>query len=47
MASFFLGAVGNATATYYNVHAEYPRQSGYAAHLGDSWRVSPKLTLKL
>jgi hypothetical protein len=45
MASFYLGAVGNASATFYNVHAEYPRQSGYAAHLGDSWRMTPKLTL--
>ncbi|MFZ0745967.1 MAG: carboxypeptidase-like regulatory domain-containing protein [Terracidiphilus sp.] len=45
MASFYLGAVGGASVSYYNVHAEYPRQYGYAAHLGDSWRVSPKLTL--
>lgn len=45
MASFYLGAVGSASVTYYNVHAEYPRQYGYAAHLGDSWRVNPKLTL--
>jgi hypothetical protein len=45
MASFYLGAVGNASVTYYNVHAEYPRQYGYAAHLGDSWRMTPKLTL--
>jgi hypothetical protein len=45
MASFYLGAVGGASVTYYNVHAEYPRQYGYAAHLGDSWRITPKLTL--
>jgi hypothetical protein len=45
MASFYLGAVGGASVTYYNVHAEYPRQYGYAAHLGDSWRINPKLTL--
>lgn len=45
MASFYLGAVGGASATYYNVHAEYPRQSGWAAHVGDTWRVNPKLTL--
>jgi len=44
-ASFYLGAVGNATETYYNVHAEYPRQYGYAVHVGDSWRVNQKLTL--
>ncbi|HEY1985305.1 MAG TPA: carboxypeptidase-like regulatory domain-containing protein [Terracidiphilus sp.] len=45
MASFYLGAVGNANVTYYNVFAEYPRQYAYAAHLGDSWRMTPKLTL--
>src|SRR6266567_4226300 len=45
MASFYLGAVSNANVEYYNVFAEYPRQFAYAAHLGDSWRISPKLTL--
>jgi hypothetical protein len=45
MASFYLGAVGGASVTYYNVHAEYPRQNGYAAHIGDSWRIIPRLTL--
>ena len=45
MASFYLGAVGGASIAYYNVHAEYPRQYGYAAHLGDSWRLNPRLTL--
>jgi hypothetical protein len=44
MASFYLGAVGNANVNFYNVHAEYPRQYAYAAHFGDSWRVSPKFT---
>ena len=44
MASFYLGAVANATTDYYNVHAEYPRQYAYAAHVGDSWRLTPKLT---
>jgi hypothetical protein len=43
-ASFYLGAASNATMTFYNVHAEYPRQSGYAVHAGDSWRVTPKFT---
>jgi len=45
MASFYLGAVGGASATWYNVGATYPRQDGFAAHLGDSWRVNPKLTV--
>jgi hypothetical protein len=44
-ASFFLGAVGSASVSYYNVHAEYPRQPGYAVHGGDSWRINPRLTL--
>ncbi len=45
MASFYLGAAASATVNYYNVKAEYPRQYAYAAHIGDSWRFSPKLTL--
>jgi hypothetical protein len=45
MASFYLGAVGSASVSYYNVFAEYPRQYAYAFHVGDSWRVTPKLTV--
>jgi len=45
MASFYLGAVGGATADYRNVHATYPRQYAYAVHAGDVWRLTPKLTL--
>ena len=44
MASFYLGAASSASVEYFNVYAEYPRQYAYAAHFGDSWRVSPKLT---
>jgi hypothetical protein len=44
-ASFYLGAVGNASSSYYNVFAEYPRQYQWAIHGGDSWRFSPRLTL--
>ncbi len=44
-ASFYLGAVGSSSVEYYNVHAEYPRQYGYAAYAGDSWRITPKLNL--
>ena len=47
MASFYLGAVGSASTTYYNVTAEYPRQYGYAAHFGDEWRVTPKFIANL
>jgi hypothetical protein len=45
MASFYLGAVSSASVEYYNVHAEYPRQPAYAFHVGESWRVNPKVTL--
>ena len=45
MASFYLGAVSNANVNFYNVKAEYPRQPAWAAHAGDSWRMTPKLTL--
>ncbi|MDR3727357.1 MAG: TonB-dependent receptor [Terracidiphilus sp.] len=45
MASLYLGAASAAKVAYMNVLAEYPRQSAYAAHLGDTWRVNPKLTL--
>lgn len=45
MASFYLGSVGNANVSFYNVKAEYPRQDAYAAHVGDSWRATPKLTM--
>ncbi|MGC2160440.1 MAG: hypothetical protein WA634_00900, partial [Silvibacterium sp.] len=44
-ASFYLGAASNANVNYYNVLAMYPRQDGWAAFAGDSWRVNPKLTL--
>lgn len=44
-ASFYLGAVGGASVNYYNVPATYPRQYGYAAFAGDSWRFNSKLTL--
>jgi len=47
MASFYLGAVAQAQTVYYNAAAEYPRQYGYAAHFGDSWRVTARLTANL
>ena len=45
MASFYLGAVENANVAYINVLAKYPRQTGWAFHGGDSWRLTPKLNL--
>lgn len=44
-ASFYLGAAANSSVEYYNVHAEYPRQDGWAVHAGDSWRIMPKLNV--
>ena len=44
-ASFYLGAVGSGKVTYFNVPVVYPRQYGWAAFGGDSWRVNPRLTL--
>ena len=44
IASFYLGAVSSGGSTYYNVHSEYPRQSGYAIFAGDVWRITNKLT---
>ena len=43
-ASFYLGAVSNASVQFLNVKAKYPRQIGWAFHAGDSWRINPKLT---
>jgi len=44
-AAFYLGAVSSASVSYYNVPTTYPRQSGYAVFVGDSWRFNQKLTL--
>ncbi|HEX5235791.1 MAG TPA: carboxypeptidase-like regulatory domain-containing protein [Silvibacterium sp.] len=44
-ASFYLGAVGSGQVTYFNVPVVYPRQDGWAAFAGDSWRVNRKLTV--
>jgi Carboxypeptidase regulatory-like domain len=45
MATFYLGAVSSANVEYINVIAKYPRQTGWALHGGDSWRLTPKLNL--
>ena len=45
VASFYLGAASSANVQFYNVLSDYPRQIGWAAHIGDDWRVTPKLTL--
>ena len=35
----------SANVEYINVLAKYPRQTGWAFHGGDSWRLTPKLNL--
>jgi hypothetical protein len=45
MASFYLGAVQNANVAYINVLGKYPRQVGWAFHLGDSWRLTQRLNV--
>jgi len=44
-ADFFIGAARKGEVNYYNVASYYPRQTAWAAHLGDTWRATPKLTL--
>lgn len=45
VADFFIGASHSTNVAYLNVANYYPRQTAWAAHLGDTWRITPKLTL--
>jgi len=45
IASFLLGAVDNANFSLRAVDSWYPRQHAWIFHGGDTWRVTPKLTL--
>ena len=45
IASFLLGAVDNANATFRAVNSTYPRQHAWVFHAGDSWRVNERFTL--
>ncbi len=45
IASFLLGAVDNADATFRAVSSTYPRQHAWILHAGDTWRVNEKLTV--
>jgi len=46
IASFLLGQVDNANETVYGDGASaYPRKRSYIAHFGDTWKVSPKLSV--
>jgi hypothetical protein len=45
IASFLLGAVDNGNVDFRSVETNYPRQSAWIAHIGDTWRVNSKLTV--
>ncbi len=47
MASFLLGAVDSASLNFTTLQAQYARQKYFAASFGDTWKVTPKLTLTL
>ena len=44
VADFFLGAVSNGSVDRRVVSAWYPRQTVWALHGNDSWKITPKLT---
>jgi hypothetical protein len=44
VADFFLGAVNGGSADRRVVSAWYPRQTVWALHADDSWKITPKLT---
>jgi hypothetical protein len=45
VASFLLGAVESADATFRAVNSRYPRQHAWIFHAGDTWRVNERLTV--
>ena len=47
IASFLLERVGSASAFVRGLERVTKRQDAYILHLGDTWRVTPKLTLSL
>ena len=44
-ASFLLGAVNNASVSLYSVVGNYIRQNALIFHIGDTWKVTSKLSL--
>jgi len=44
IASFLLGQVDSGCTTYFYVASNYPRASAYILHIGDTWKVTPKLS---
>jgi Carboxypeptidase regulatory-like domain len=45
IASFLLGAVDNANASFRAVDSWYPRQHAWVVHGGDTWQATEKMTL--
>ena len=45
IAGYLLGAVSTSTVAFRTVSAWYPRQKVYVVHGGDTWKVTPKLTV--
>ena len=47
MASFLLGQVDNSSSSFLTVIPTYMRNKSYTAYLGDTWRMTHKLTIDL
>lgn len=45
IASFLLGQVDSGSATFRSAYRNYSRGSAYILHAGDTWRLTPKLTV--
>ncbi len=45
IASFLLGQVDSGCTTFFAVAANYPRAAAYILHIGDTWKVTPKLSI--
>ena len=45
IASFLLGAVDSANATFRAVDSAYPRQNAWVLYAGDTWRANAQLTI--
>lgn len=45
IASFLLEGVENGRVHYQAIDARYPRSKYYIAHIGDTWKISPKVSI--
>jgi hypothetical protein len=45
MASFLLGTVSSAETSFYTVSHVHPQDEAFSAYAGDTWKVTPKLSL--